>query len=63
MNLPIISLITFFPLAGGLGWLALQLNAQQKLYTIVLLGVIIGGMLLWLNMATYWLKKPDQDSG
>ena len=44
-----------------LGILALKLNSQYKLYTMVLLGVIIGGVLLWLNMATYFLKKPDQD--
>jgi len=46
-----------------LGMVALQLNSQWKAYTIVLLGVIIGGFLLWLNTATYFLKKPDRDSG
>jgi len=46
-----------------LGLLALKLNSQYKLYTMVLLAVIIGGGLIWLNMATYSLKRPDRDSG
>ena len=46
-----------------LGLLALKLNSQYKLYTMVLLAVIIGGSLIWLNMATYWLKRSDRDSG
>lgn len=46
-----------------LGSIALQLNSQWKAYTIVLLGVVIGGLLLWLNTATYFLKRPGRDSG
>ncbi|MFC1627221.1 glycosyltransferase family 4 protein [Patescibacteria group bacterium] len=46
-----------------LGLLALGLNSKQKVYTIVLLVIIIGGLLLWLNLATYFLKRPDRDSG
>ena len=47
----------------ALGLVALQLNIKMKLYTIVLLVLVIGGVLLWLNMATYFLKKPGRDSG
>jgi len=47
----------------GLGLVALQLNTQLKLYTIVLLVLVIGGVLLWLYLATYFLKKPGRDSG
>jgi UDP-GlcNAc:undecaprenyl-phosphate GlcNAc-1-phosphate transferase len=54
----------FYWLASAmLGLLALRLNSQQKLYTMVLLGVVIGGVLLWLNTATYFLKRPGRDSG
>ncbi len=32
-----------------LGVLALQLNSQMKIYTICLIGVVVGGILLWIN--------------
>lgn len=32
-----------------LGYLALQLNSQMKIYTIFLVAVIVGGVLLWIN--------------
>lgn len=53
--------VGYWLISGILGWLALRLNSQGKMYTILVLGVLIGGILLWLNMATYFLKKPDQD--
>lgn len=33
-----------------LGALALQLNSQMKVYTILLIAVIVGGVLLWINL-------------
>lgn len=41
-----------------LGLIALNLNSRQKLYTLALLGVIIGASLLWLNRSSY-SSKPD----
>src|SRR3990172_5651289 len=41
-----------------LGLLALNLNSRQKLYTLVLLGVIIGASLLWLNHWSFYSKPP-----
>lgn len=32
-----------------LGMLALQLNSQMKIYTIILIGLTVGGVLLWIN--------------
>ncbi len=32
-----------------LGVLALQLNSQMKIYTILLIAVVVGGVLLWIN--------------
>ena len=55
--------VFYWLVSAILGFLALRLNSQLKLYTIVLLGVVIGGALLWLNTATYFLKKPDRGSG
>jgi len=55
--------VFYWLVSAGLGFIALQLNSQLKLYTIVLLGVVIGGVLLWLNTATYFLKKPGRGSG
>lgn len=33
-----------------LGAIALQLNSQMKVYTILLIAVIVGGVLLWINL-------------
>ena len=33
-----------------LGAIALQLNSQMKIYTILLIAVIVGGVLLWINL-------------
>ena len=55
--------VFYWLMSAILGLLALKLNSQYKLYTMVLLAVIIGGSLIWLNMATYSLKKPERDSG
>lgn len=44
-----------------LGILALNLNSELKLYTIVLVAVMVGGSLIWLNTASYFLKQPDRD--
>lgn len=41
--------IFYWSVSATLGFLALQLNAKQKLYTIVTLAVVVGGVLLWLN--------------
>jgi UDP-GlcNAc:undecaprenyl-phosphate GlcNAc-1-phosphate transferase len=46
--------IFYWGLTAMLGALALNLNAQAKFYTIVLLAVFIGGLFLWLNfLSTY----------
>ncbi len=33
-----------------LGGVALQLNSQMKIYTMLLLAVVVGGVLLWINL-------------
>lgn len=41
-----------------LGAIALQLNSEAKVYTLVLIGVIIGGLLLWLS---YFISLNRQE--
>ena len=41
--------VFYWLVSAGLGILALQLNAQQKLFTIVTLALVIGGLFLWLK--------------
>jgi len=50
----------YWLVSGVLGILALQLNSQEKLYTMMVLFILVGGSLLWLSTATYFLKKPGQ---
>jgi len=33
-----------------LGWIALQLNSEMKVYTILLIAIMVGGILLWINL-------------
>lgn len=51
--------VAYWLISAGLGLLALQLNSRQKLYTLVLLGVIIGASLLWLNSFSHYSKPRD----
>lgn len=45
-----------------LGIAALNLNSQYKIYTIVLTGVVVGGLLIWINLFLS-LNRRGQDSG
>lgn len=40
----------YWTVTGILGAIALNLNSQLKIYTIVLTAVIVGGILLWINL-------------
>ncbi|MFH0863589.1 MAG: MraY family glycosyltransferase [Candidatus Gottesmanbacteria bacterium] len=46
-----------------LGTIALTVNNRQKVYTAILLAVVIGGLILWLNWLTTLSKPPDHDNG
>jgi len=47
-------------ITGILGFLALNLRSLQKFYTIVMLIVIIGSLLLWFNFFSTYLNRSDQ---
>lgn len=40
----------YWAVTAILGFIALQLNSQMKVYTILLMAVILGGALLWINL-------------
>lgn len=52
--------VFYWLVSAGLGLLALNLNSRQKLYTLVLLGVIIGASLLWLNNSFFYSKPAGR---
>jgi UDP-GlcNAc:undecaprenyl-phosphate GlcNAc-1-phosphate transferase len=40
----------YWSITALLGGIALQLNSQMKIYTILLIAVSVGGALLWINL-------------
>jgi len=40
----------YWTVTAILGFVALQLNSQMKIYTILLIAVTVGGALLWINL-------------
>ena len=53
--------IFYWLITAFLGFLALNLSSLQKFYTIVMLAVIIGGLLLWFNYWKAYSKASDRD--
>ncbi len=51
--------IFYWLITGLLGGMALQLNSQQKLYTIISVGIIVGAVLLW---SAFWLTSSKQSA-
>ena len=55
--------VFYWLITAFFGFLALTLNPQAKFYTICLLTVIFGGILLWLNYFSSSLSQPGQSNG
>jgi len=53
--------IFYWLITAFLGLLALNLSSLQKFYTIVMLAIVIGGLLLWFNYWKVSSKASDQD--
>ena len=49
----------YWTVTAILGLIALQLDAKAKLYTIVMLAVLVGGLLLWINL---FLSQKQHES-
>ena len=52
--------IFYWLVTAGLGSLALGLHRLQKLYTMVMLAVLIGGLLLWFNFFSSWSGRSGR---
>lgn len=46
--------VFYWLLTAILGYVALNLNSQQKLYTIILVGLLLGGFLTWISFGRYF---------
>lgn len=46
-----------------LGVLALQLDSRGKLFTIIFIAVVCGGLVLWFRYISTYLKQPGPDNG
>lgn len=55
--------VAYWIMSALLGALALQLNSQQKFYTIVALAVLVGGVLLWLKFFASFSKVRGRGNG
>ncbi len=53
----------YWGVSAILGAVALTVTSQQKVFTLLLLAVGVGGFLLWVNFFTQLSKPPDPDSG
>jgi UDP-GlcNAc:undecaprenyl-phosphate GlcNAc-1-phosphate transferase len=53
--------IFYWLVTALLGATALSLNSRQKFYTIIMLAVAIGGILLWLNFFTSLRARQDRN--
>lgn len=53
----------YWGVSAILGWIALTVTSQQKLFTLLLLAVIIGGFLTWINFFSHFSNPHDPDSG
>lgn len=53
----------YWGVSAILGAIALTVNSQQKVFTLLLVGVVTLGFLLWLKYFWQFSKPPDPDSG
>lgn len=53
----------YWGVSAILGWIALTVNSRQKLFALLLVGVIIGGFIAWVNFFSHFSSPPDPDSG
>lgn len=53
----------YWSVTAFLAILVINLNSQQKFYTMIMLLVLFLGLIVWLNLLSTSLKPPDQDNG
>jgi UDP-GlcNAc:undecaprenyl-phosphate/decaprenyl-phosphate GlcNAc-1-phosphate transferase len=55
--------ITYWLASILMAWVAWQLQPRAKFYTMAAVGLILGGLILWLQYWSISSKQPDRDSG
>jgi len=53
----------YWGVSAILGMIALVINSQQKIFTLFLVAVAIGGIFLWVNFFSQFSRPRDQDNG
>ncbi len=53
----------YWGVSAILGAIALTVTSQQKIFALLLVGVGVGGFLLWVALLSQLSKPPDPDSG
>ncbi|MBU1327177.1 undecaprenyl/decaprenyl-phosphate alpha-N-acetylglucosaminyl 1-phosphate transferase [Patescibacteria group bacterium] len=53
----------YWSVSAILGWIALTVNSRQKLFTFLVLAVVVGGFLIWMSYFSQLSKPHDQNSG
>ena len=53
----------YWLVTAAFGLIALRFNAQQKFYTILMLGMLVGGFLLWWKHWSWYSSRPGRDNG
>ncbi len=53
----------YWGVSAILGLVSLTVTSQQKIFTFLLVAVVIGGFLLWVNFFTQFSKPRDPDNG
>jgi len=53
----------YWGVSAILGAIALTVKSQHKVFALLLVTVIIGGFILWVNFFSQFSKPQDQDSG
>jgi len=49
--------IFYWSVTAFLGYMALKLDSRQKLYTMVLVSLLLGGFLLWVSYGRYFVRR------
>lgn len=55
--------LSYWSFSAILGLIALEVNARQKFFTILIVAVMLAMTILWLRLSTTFLKKPESASG
>jgi UDP-GlcNAc:undecaprenyl-phosphate/decaprenyl-phosphate GlcNAc-1-phosphate transferase len=55
--------VFYWAVSGFLGYVALSVTSQQKLFILLLVAVAFGGFILWIKFFTQLSRPPDPDNG